>query len=112
MPGTAAFHKPSDRTEEITAFVAALDATDPETTVAFTGAELTANQLMTHIRSELTVHRWDLLGDDPTSAALLAQPDLLTHGRLVLTHMPTLAEAHHRPTHDRDDLLVLWGRRA
>lgn len=88
-----------------------LHAEDPTATVAFTGADLTATQLMTHVRSEVTLHRWDLVGDDPTGATLLAQPDLLAHGRWVLEHMPTLTESRHRPADDHDELLVLWGRR-
>jgi uncharacterized protein (TIGR03083 family) len=84
---------------------------DPSATVAFTGAELTATQLMTHVRSELTLHRWDLIGDDDVGRALLAQPDLLAHGRFVLGQMLSLAEARNRPADDHGDLLVLWGRR-
>jgi len=84
---------------------------DPAATVAFTGAELTATQLMTHLRSELALHPWDLVGDDDLGRGLLAQPDLLAHGRWVLQQMPSLAEARHRPADDRNDLLVLWGRR-
>jgi uncharacterized protein (TIGR03083 family) len=88
-----------------------LHGRDPAATVAFTGAELTATQLMTHVRSELALHRWDLVGDDDVSRALLAQPDLLAHGRWVVRNMPSLDEARRRPSDDRDDLLVLWGRR-
>lgn len=84
---------------------------DPSATVAFTGAELTATQLMTHVRSELALHRWDLIGDDDVGRSLLAQPDLLAHGRSVLGQMLSLAEARNRPADDQGDLLVLWGRR-
>lgn len=94
--------------------LAALDelhARDRDATVAFTGAHLTAMQLMTHVRSELALHRWDLIGDDEVGRELLAQPDLLAHGRWVLERMPSLAEAKRRPADDRNDLLVLWGRR-
>ena len=31
------------------------------------------------MRSEDTLHRWDLVGDDETSHELLGQQDLLTH---------------------------------
>lgn len=57
------------------------------------------------------LHRWDLIGDDEVGRDLLAQPDLLGHGRWVLEHMPSLAEARARPADDKSDLLVLWGRR-
>lgn len=88
-----------------------LHGRDPSATVAFTGAELTAMQLMAHVRSELAIHRWDLVGEDDIGRRLLAQPDLLAHGRWVLDQMPSLAEARRRPADDRSDLLVLWGRR-
>ena len=83
----------------------------PTETVAFTGAELTADRLTTHIRSEAAIHRWDLVGDDPISAELLAQRDLIEHGRWALDQMPSLSESARRPVDDRDALLVLWGRR-
>ena len=34
---------------------------------------------LTHMRSEDALHRWDLVGDDDTSTALLGQQDLLNH---------------------------------
>jgi hypothetical protein len=80
--------------------------------VAFTGADLTAEGLMTHVRSELALHRWDLIGDDAVGRGLLAQPELLAHGRWVLTNMPTLEESRGRVDDDRGSLLVLWGRRS
>jgi uncharacterized protein (TIGR03083 family) len=84
---------------------------DPLATVAFTGADLTPMQVMTHVRSELALHRWDLIGDDDVGRQLLGQHDLLVHGRWVLEHMPTLAESARRPANDENDLLLLWGRR-
>lgn len=85
---------------------------DPDETVPFTGVDLTAMQLMTHVRSELALHRWDLVGDDDVSASLLAQADLLAHGRWVLRRMSSLAEAKRAPLDDGGDLLELWGRRS
>jgi uncharacterized protein (TIGR03083 family) len=92
-------------------FVTSLEALPPGTQVAFTGWTMTATELHTHARSELALHRWDLVGDDRTSALLLAQTDLLAHGRAALTRMPTLHEAR-RPPAPHDDLLTMWGRRA
>ena len=85
---------------------------DPSATVAFTGAELTAMQIHTHLRSELAIHRWDLVGDDAVGAQLLEQPDLLEHGRWVLEQMPSLVESRPRPAADQGALLGLWGRRS
>jgi uncharacterized protein (TIGR03083 family) len=61
--------------------------------VVFTGTELTAEQLMTHARSEAAIHRWDLVGDDDVSDELLAQPELTDHAVRVLKGMPSLAES-------------------
>jgi uncharacterized protein (TIGR03083 family) len=91
-------------------FVTALDSLPSGQLVPFTGWDMTAEQLRTHARSELALHRWDLVGDDEIGAGLLAQPDLLAHGRAALASMPTLAEARRVPRPD-DDLLALWGRR-
>ena len=92
-------------------FAAALGALPTDRRVPFTGWTMSGTQLRTHARSELVLHRWDLVGDDDTGADLLAQPDLLAHGRLALASMPTLQEARRPPRPD-DDLLALWGRAA
>jgi hypothetical protein len=39
---------------------------------------------VTHLRSELALHRWDLVGDDETSTALLGQFELTQHAVAVL----------------------------
>jgi hypothetical protein len=91
-------------------FASALDSLPSRRLVPFTGWDMTVEQLRTHARSELALHRWDLVGDDEVGAGLLAQPDLLAHGRVALASMPTLAEARRVPQPD-DDLLALWGRR-
>ncbi|MGQ0831968.1 MAG: maleylpyruvate isomerase N-terminal domain-containing protein [Microthrixaceae bacterium] len=90
-------------------FLGALDTLSSDQLVPFTGWAMSIDQLRTHARSELVLHRWDLVGDDELSAQLLAQPDLLAHGRAVLAAMPTLNEARRVPQ-PHDDLLALWGR--
>jgi len=92
-------------------FVTALDCLPDDELVPFTGWAMTSQQLRLHARSELALHRWDLVGDDVTSRRLLDQPDLLAHGRAVLAHMPTLREARRAPL-PGDDLLAIWGRRS
>jgi uncharacterized protein (TIGR03083 family) len=91
-------------------FAGALESLPSGRLVPFTGWAMTDGQLRTHARSELVLHRWDLVGDDEQGARLLAQPELLRHGRTALAEMPTLAEARRTPRPD-DDLLALWGRR-
>ncbi len=61
--------------------------------VAFTGMTLDAAAFRTHTRSELALHRWDLIGDDEVGDELLAQPDLTAHTAAVLTQMSGLQES-------------------
>ncbi len=61
--------------------------------VEFTGALVTGDELRTHGRSELVLHRWDLVGDDEIGRGLLAQPELTVHAVRVLTQMSSLQES-------------------
>ena len=52
----------------------ALDAVlnlQPDAVVPWTGREMVVATFITHTRSELALHRWDLVGDDDVSAVLL-----------------------------------------
>ena len=74
--------------------VAAIDALIRDGgAVEFTGALLTGQELRMHSRSELAVHRWDLVGSDDISNRLLAQPELTAHAVTILTRMPSLQES-------------------
>ena len=86
----------------------------PGATVTFTGWDMTVEEMIRHGRSELVLHRWDLVGSDATSQRLLDDPGLLEHGRHVLAQMG-LTEAALGPYAGRgittaDALLLLWGR--
>ena len=66
---------------------AALDAVlvaEPDAVVPWSGRQMVVATFVTHLRSELAVHRFDLVGDDKTSLALLAQPELTDHAVSVL----------------------------
>jgi hypothetical protein len=52
--------------------------------VPWAGREVPIPFFVTHVRSEAAIHRWDLVGDDATSAALLAQPELTAHAVTAL----------------------------
>jgi uncharacterized protein (TIGR03083 family) len=78
--------------DRMAAAVSALAATsDP--TFLFTGTTLTIAQFATHMRSEMALHRWDIVGDDDVSEKLLTQLDLSRHAVDVLDAMPVLYEA-------------------
>jgi uncharacterized protein (TIGR03083 family) len=91
--------------------LAALDAASPDLLVPFTGWSMTTDDLRRHGRTELAIHRWDLVGDDAISAQLLSQPDLIEHSRTTLLGMPTLLEARRMPG-PAEDVLTMWGRSA
>jgi uncharacterized protein (TIGR03083 family) len=86
----------------------------PGVTVTFTGWDMTAEEMIRHGRSELVLHRWDLVGFDAVSRRLLDDAELLAHGRKVLSHMglteappeAALAAEASGPS----ALLTLWGR--
>jgi len=86
----------------------------PDLTVTFTGWDMTVDEMIRHGRSELVLHRWDLVGFDEVSRRLLDDAELLAHGRKVLSHME-LAEAPAEAAlpagaSGPSALLTLWGR--
>jgi uncharacterized protein (TIGR03083 family) len=76
---------------KLNAYSALAELDDP--TITFTGTRISAQELETHSRSEASIHRWDLVGDDDISTQLLGAPDLTVHAIKVLNRMPTLNES-------------------
>ncbi len=65
----------------------ALDAVlsaEPDAVVPWTGRQMVVATFVTHLRSELAIHRFDLVGDDETGTKLLGQPELTDHAVAVL----------------------------
>ncbi len=60
-----------------------LDA-DPAAAVADVGWGLPVAELVTHMRQEFAIHRWDLVGDDELGAAILGRHDLIDHSVRLL----------------------------
>jgi Mycothiol maleylpyruvate isomerase N-terminal domain len=90
-----------------------LGAMGSEVTVTFTGWDMTAAELVRHGKSELSLHRWDLVGNDDVGADLLGRPELLAHGRKVLAQMGLGAATSRAELHEESGpgaLLALWGR--
>jgi Mycothiol maleylpyruvate isomerase N-terminal domain len=67
-------------------------AADPSNVLAFTGWDMTAAQILTHIRSELVIHRWDLAGTDDTAIGALSDPLLTVHAVTALSSFDTIGE--------------------
>lgn len=57
---------------------------DPAALTPWAGRQMPVGAFLSHIRSEFTLHRWDLVGDDTTSTELLSQPELTAHAVLAL----------------------------
>jgi hypothetical protein len=68
--------------DEASATSDAIDAArerTPDAELTWTNRTVPVAGFVTHMRSEDALHRWDIVGDDDTSVALLSQPDLLRH---------------------------------
>ena len=48
------------------------------------GRQMPVGAFVSHVRSEFTLHRWDLVGDDDVSNQMLAQPELTAHAVMAL----------------------------
>ncbi len=57
---------------------------EPDAVVPWTGRQMAVGSFVTHLRSELALHRFDLVGDDETSQSLLGQSELTDHAVTVL----------------------------
>lgn len=85
-------------TERVSAALGAVLAAEPDAVVTWTGRQMVVATFVTHLRSELALHRWDLVGDDETSQRLLGQPELTDHavavlGRALVAHSTASAPA-------------------
>lgn len=65
---------------------------DSAATIPFTGWEMTASDFATHVRSELALHRWDLVGSDETGTELLSVPELTAHAVRSLNNFGAIGE--------------------
>jgi uncharacterized protein (TIGR03083 family) len=79
--------------DEALRFEHAVSALGDTRSIDYTGWTMTGKRLRTHSHSEAALHRWDLVGDDPTSRRLLSQPSLTSHALAVFDAMPALREA-------------------
>lgn len=77
--------------------VDAVLAEEPDAVVPWTGRQMEVAAFVTHLRSELALHRFDLVGDDEDGTALLAQPELTLHAATVLAR-PLLARGSRART--------------
>lgn len=77
-------------------------ARDPEATIPWTGRQMPVAKFLPHLRSELAIHRWDIVGDDDISTELLGQADLTGHAVGVLGEMLLLSGRARDPAPGED----------
>jgi hypothetical protein len=75
---------------------------EPGAMVPWTGRQMAVAKFIPHMRNEFAIHRWDFVGDDDTSAELLAQPDLTEHAVGVLGEILLQRGREHDPAPDED----------
>ncbi|MBA3338922.1 MAG: maleylpyruvate isomerase N-terminal domain-containing protein [Geodermatophilaceae bacterium] len=97
---------------------------DPDAVIPWTGRQMAVAAFLPHMRSEFAIHRWDFVGDDEVSIALLSQPELTEHAIRVLGHLLLVRGADHdrspgedlhvrlRAEHGPDVRLVVEGGQA
>lgn len=71
---------------------------DPEAQFDDVGFGFPVHELVTHMRQEFAIHRWDMVGDDDVSNDLLAQPELLHHSVRML-QQPLLEKGLRQDPH-------------
>ena len=75
---------------------------EPEAVIPWTGRQMAVAKFIPHMRNEHALHRWDVVGDDATSRALLAESDLVEHSVGVLGAILLVAGRKHDPDPDSD----------
>jgi hypothetical protein len=68
---------------------------DPDALVPWTGRRMRVRWFAEHMREELVVHRWDIIGDDETSGRLLGEPWFTEHS-VVAVGRPLLMRGYQR----------------
>jgi hypothetical protein len=77
-------------------------ARDPDAVIPWTGRHMAVAKFIPHLRNEHALHRWDIAGDDDTSAELLGDLDLVDHSVGELGRILLVAGRQHDPDPDAD----------
>jgi uncharacterized protein (TIGR03083 family) len=67
------------RVEQLVDVLEAAAGTDGEAMVPWTGRTMKVEWFGEHMREELVLHRWDVVGDDPVATASLSEPWMTEH---------------------------------
>jgi uncharacterized protein (TIGR03083 family) len=82
--------------------VAAVLERDPDSSIRWTGRQMTVAKFIPHLRNEHALHRWDLVGNSEEGSPLVGQPDLVRHSVEVLGRILLVAGRRHDPASDDD----------
>ena len=74
----------SDHQDQMMAAINVAITNDAGAVTPWAGRQMPVGAFVTHVRSEYTLHRWDLVGDDDVSNQLLSQPELTAHAIMAL----------------------------
>jgi hypothetical protein len=74
----------------------------PDAVIPWTGRHMAVAKFIPHLRNEHALHRWDVAGDDQTSAELLGNIDLLDHSVGELGAILLRAGRQHDPDPEAD----------
>jgi hypothetical protein len=77
--------------ERMRAEIRAVLEEQPDAVLWWTGRWMRVDAFLSHLRSECAIHRWDMCGDDDTSARLLGQFDLFKHAVTAIGAGPLCA---------------------
>ncbi len=89
MGHPALLRRLDDEEARMRAMVDTVLGREPDAVIPWTGRHMAVAKFIPHLRNEHALHRWDIAGDDDTSAALLGSMDLVGHsvgelGRILL----------------------------
>lgn len=94
-----------DSEKRMTDLLEHLATPDPAAVIPGLGWGMPVSELLTHMRQEFAIHRWDLIGDDDEGAEILARPELLSHSVRMLRE-PLLAAGLARADATQLDMTV------
>ena len=75
---------------------------EPDAVIPWTGRRMAVGKFIPHLRNEHALHRWDVAGDDQTSAELLGNIDLVDHSVGELGAILLRAGRQHDPDPEAD----------
>lgn len=91
-----------DEDDKMRSILGQVLAQQPDAVIPWTGRQMAVAKFLPHMRNEFAIHRWDIVGDDETSAELLSQPELTEHAVGVLGRILLLRGTAHDPFPGQD----------